>query len=203
MKSCGEMKTTERALRVRAVRDRKTFWLGSIVIALACAGISAAETLATEEQAIRITLPNALSVEPQTRTLTPEQKEALQKATGLRFPEKEFHIFVGQRKQGPEGYALLMNEIGKHEYITFMVGVTPKFEAGEVVVMEYRETRGWEVKEKRFLRQFHGKKVTDPIEVNRDIVNYTGATLSSHAMARGVKKALALAELFYGSEGAH
>jgi len=76
--------------------------------------------------------------------------------------------------------------------------MTARLEVTDVAVMVYRETRGGEVKEQRFLRQFHGKKLSDPIQVNRDIVNYTGATLSSHAIARGVKKALALAELFYG-----
>jgi len=90
-----------------------------------------------------------------------------------------------------------MNEIGKHEYITFIVGVTPKGEVGDVAVMEYRETRGEEVKDRRFLRQFHGKKLTDPITVDRDIENYTGATLSSHAIATGVKKALVLVQAFY------
>jgi Na+-translocating ferredoxin:NAD+ oxidoreductase RnfG subunit len=167
---------------------------------LVVAGQVAAETLLTEQQAIKIALPNASSVEPEVRPLTAEQRDALQKKTGLRFPETQVKCFVGKGRQGTEGYALIMNEIGKHEYITFIVGVTPKFEVGEVAVMEYRETRGWEVKEKRFLRQFHGKKASDPIEVNRDIVNYTGATLSSHAIARGVKKALALAEMFYGPE---
>jgi Na+-translocating ferredoxin:NAD+ oxidoreductase RnfG subunit len=157
-----------------------------------------AETLLGEQQAVKIALPNAVSVESEMRPLSADQRDALQKKTGLRFPETQVKCFVGKGKQGVGGYALIMNEIGKHEYITFIVGVTPKFEVGDVAVMEYRETRGWEVKEKRFLRQFHGKKVSDPIEVNHDIVNYTGATLSSHAIARGVKKALALAEMFYG-----
>jgi Na+-translocating ferredoxin:NAD+ oxidoreductase RnfG subunit len=157
-----------------------------------------AEILLTEQQALKIALPNVASVEPEMRPLTAEQRDALQKRTGLRFPETQVKCFVGKGKEGTQGYALIMNEIGKHEYITFIVGVTPKFEVGDVAVMEYRETRGWEIKEKRFLRQFHGKKIGDPIEVNRDIVNYTGATLSSHAIARGVKKALALAEMLYG-----
>ena len=72
-----------------------------------------------------------------------------------------------------------------------------KGDTRDVAVMDYRETRGWEVKEQRFLRQFRGKSLADPITVDRDIVNYTGATLSSHAIAHGVKKALALIQTFY------
>jgi FAD:protein FMN transferase len=79
------------------------------------------------------------------------------------------------------------------------VGVSPRGKVLEVAVMEYRESRGSEVKERRFLSQFRGKTSSDPIRVNQDIVNYTGATLSSYAIARGVRRALALTHLFYGT----
>src|SRR5207244_5760620 len=53
----------------------------------------------------------------------------------------------------------------------------------DVAVMDYRETRGWEVKEQRFLRQFRRKSLADPITVDRDIVNYTrrDAVLACHS----------------------
>jgi Na+-translocating ferredoxin:NAD+ oxidoreductase RnfG subunit len=157
----------------------------------------AAETLLTEAQALKILFPKSSSVEAQAKVLTAAQREDLQKRTNLHFPENEYRILVTQGKQGADGYAVIMNEIGKHEFITFIVGVTPRGEVSDVAVMEYRETRGGEVQEKRFLRQFHGKKLSDPIAIDRDIVNYTGATLSSHAIATGVRKALALVRLFY------
>ncbi|HUM06042.1 MAG TPA: FMN-binding protein [Terriglobales bacterium] len=157
-----------------------------------------AEIYLTEEQAVKIAIPNAVSVDVETKQLTPAQRDSLQRASRLRFPEPQYRFFVGRNKDGSvAGYALIMNEVGKEEFITFIVGITPKRETGEVVVMEYRETRGGEVREKRFLRQFRGKKTTDPIQVNNDIENYTGATLSSHAIAAGVKKALLLTDTFY------
>jgi thiamine biosynthesis lipoprotein len=158
---------------------------------------SSGETLLTEPEALKIVFPKSLSVETQVRTLTDSQREDLQKKTGMRFPETEYHFFIGHGKAGIDGYAAIMNEIGKHEYITFIVGVSPKGDIRNVAVMDYRETRGWEVKEQRFLRQFRGKSLADPIAVDHDIVNYTGATLSSHAIARGVKKSLALVQTFY------
>jgi len=160
-------------------------------------GVAKPETLLTESQALKIVLPKASSVEPQMQVLTSAQREDLQKKTGLRFPEDKYRCFIGRGQQGIEGYAVIMNEIGKHEYITFIVGVSPKGAVTDVAVMEYRETRGGEVREQRFLRQFRGKKSSDPIKVDRDIVNYTGATLSSHAIAYGVRKALALVQMFY------
>ncbi len=156
------------------------------------------ETYLSEAQAAKIALPNAASVDTEIKQLTSAQRESLQGGSRLRFPEAQYKFFVGRDKDGkPSGYALIMNEIGKEEFITFIVGVSSQGEVGEVAVLDYRETRGSEVKEKRFLRQFRGKKSSDPIQVNRDVTNYTGATLSAHAIARGVKKALLLTDLFY------
>ena len=160
-----------------------------------------AETLATEAEALKIVFPRAQKIDSELRTLTPEQRDTLQKKSGLRFPEREYKWFTASKDGSVTGRALALNEIGKHEYITFMTALTPAGKVSDVVVMEYRESRGGEVREQRFLRQFRGKKSSDPIQVNRDIVNYTGATLSSHAIARGVKKALLLHELFFAPAG--
>jgi thiamine biosynthesis lipoprotein len=157
------------------------------------------ETLLTQEQALKIVFPKSESVKAEIKALTPEQRKTLEENTGLRFAESEYPTFVATTKGQPDGYAVILNEIGKHENITFIVGVSPKGKVNEVAVMEYRESRGGEVKEQRFLSQFRGKTSSDPIRVNQDIVNYTGATLSSYAISRGVRRALALAQLFYGA----
>jgi thiamine biosynthesis lipoprotein len=157
-----------------------------------------AETYLSEEQAVKVALPDAASVMIEQKQLTAGQRDSLQKSSGLRFPEPQYKFFVAHDKAGKTtGYAVILNEVGKEEPITFIVGITPEGKAGEVAVMEYRESRGSEIHEKRFTRQFKGKKPTDTIQVNQDIINYTGATLSSHAMARGVKKALLLVQTFY------
>ena len=169
-----------------------------VALAALVAG-AAAETLLTREQALKVVFPKSESVQPETKVLTTEQRAELENNTGLRFPEAEYPTFVAKSKNAIDGYGVILNEIGKHENITFIVGVSPKGKVLEVAVMEYRESRGSEVKERRFLGQFHGKTSSDPIRVNQDIVNYTGATLSSYAIARGVRRALALTHLFYGT----
>src|SRR3954453_9088795 len=176
------------------LRTLKSFMLLAALLASA-----SAETLLTQEQAIKVVFPKSDSVQAEVKALTPEQRKTLEENTGLRFPEQEYPFFVATTKGQADGYAVILNEIGKHENITFIVGVAPKGKVIEVAVMEYRESRGEEVKEQRFLSQFKGKKSGDPIRVNQDIVNYTGATLSSYAIARGVRRALALTQLFYGA----
>jgi thiamine biosynthesis lipoprotein len=143
-----------------------------------------------EKKAAEIVLRGCDSIHREEKTLSPEDRQQLEKMTGLRFPIAQYTFWTG--KDPACGYAVVMNEIGKSEPITFMVGVDKDGRAGEIALMVFRESRGAEVREPRFTRQFKGKKLRDPIRVNQDIMNYTGATLSSEAIARGVKKALAL-----------
>ena len=173
--------------------------LKTILALLALLSTASAETLLTQEQALKIVFPKSEAVKAETKVLTAEQRKALEENTGLRFPEADYPTFVATTKGQADGYAVILNEIGKHENITFIVGVSPKGKVIEVAVMEYRESRGGEVKEQRFLSQFRGKTSSDPIRVNQDIVNYTGATLSSYAISRGVRRALALVHTLYGA----
>jgi hypothetical protein len=92
----------------------------------------------------------------------------------------------------PLGYAAMGEEIGKYRPITFLVAVDLQLRVSSVAILVYRESRGGEVRRQRFLRQYRGKQVGDPIRINRDIINITGATLSVRALNAGVRKALFL-----------
>src|SRR6266545_2184989 len=54
-----------------------------------------------------------------------------------------------------------------------------------------------EVRDRRFLQQYKGKDLKDPLLPYRDIQNISGATMSVEAIGRGSKKALALLEVVY------
>ena len=150
-----------------------------------------------EKKASEIVLRGCDRVEREEKTLTVDDRAELEKSAGLRFPALRYTFLIGRREAGLCGYAVIIEEIGKSEPITFMVGVDAEGRVSEVALMVFRESRGAEVREPRFTRQFKGKKLESPLRVNQDIMNYTGATLSSEAMARGVKKALALVGHFY------
>src|SRR5262249_19236525 len=159
-----------------------------------------AEVYLTESQALGVILGEKAVVRREQKSLDPELRRKLEQSSNLRFPESTFTFFIATLDGKPAKYALVLNEIGKTEPITFMVGMSLEGKVTEVVIMEFRENRGWEVKEKRFLNQFRGKTVRNAIRVDEDIINYTGATLSSKAVARGVKRALLLLNAFYPGE---
>jgi Na+-translocating ferredoxin:NAD+ oxidoreductase RnfG subunit len=81
--------------------------------------------------------------------------------------------------------------------MTYMVGVAPDGEVTNVEILVYRESRGSEVRKKRFNYQYQGKTVDDPIRINRDVINISGATMSVRSMSAGVKRALVLADELY------
>ncbi len=108
-------------------------------------------------------------------------------------PSKPSYTFYVATSVGRvDGYAIIDEELGEHQPITFAVKLSPdgRVERQEVVV--YREPRGDEVRDERFRHQFVGKGPRDPIATNEDIVAVSGATISSRAMANGVKRAVGL-----------
>lgn len=155
------------------------------------------EVYLTEEQALKILFPKAQKVLAEELRLTPEQKTRIEQRIGWKFPETSFRAFKAESNGKVEGYAVIQETIGKHRPITYIVGITPEGKVFNVEVLVYRESKGSEVRRKRFNAQYEGKTVQDPIRINKDIINVTGATMSVRSLSAGVKRALVLAEEFY------
>ncbi len=151
----------------------------------------------TEEEAAKVMFPDSEKIRKDTLTLTAEQKAFVEEVIGWKFPETSFDIFIGETQGNIDGYALIQNTIGKHRPITYMVGVDSTGECSNFEVLVYREARGNEIATKRFNYQYHGKTIADPIRINRDIINITGATMSVRSASAGVKRVLVMVNEFY------
>lgn len=172
----------------------KTFTMGAVALsALGQTAEAQPRTFLTQQQALQLALPGNQKVARQDVTLSADQIKAVEHAIGVRLGSTSQTIFRGE-----SGYAMILHEIGKEQYITFIVGVTSDFRVRRVALMVFRETRGWEVDDERFTRQFVGKTLNNRISVGSDIVAVTGATLSSRAFCRGARKALAICKAVYG-----
>ena len=151
----------------------------------------------TEEEAAKVMFPDSEKIRRETLVLTPEQKAFVEEVIGWEFPETTFNVFIGETQGNVDGYALIQNTIGKHRPITYMVGVDSTGECLNFEVLVYREARGNEIATKRFNYQYQGKTIGDPIRINRDILNITGATMSVRSASAGVKRVLVLVNEFY------
>jgi len=87
--------------------------------------------------------------------------------------------------------AWILEEIGKEKPITVGLVVSPG--GMEMLrVLEFRESRGWEVRYPFFTDQFIGATLTDLNGLDRDINGISGATLSVRALTKLARMALML-----------
>ncbi|MEI7532063.1 MAG: FMN-binding protein [Betaproteobacteria bacterium] len=91
------------------------------------------------------------------------------------------------------GAWLVIDEVvGKHEMIKYALGINQRGQIVGLEIMEYNESYGYEVMEKKWRGQFLNKTSKDQIKLNHDIENITGATLSSKHVTDGVKRIMVL-----------
>ena len=131
--------------------------------------------------------------------LTAFDRARLRTRLGYEVAKSSYTFFVAETAGKVDGYALIDDENGEHLPITFAVKITPSGAVERQEIVAYREPRGDEVRDLGFRRQFVGKTALDPICPDRDIAVVSGATISSRAMAVGVKRALVLFDLFVRS----
>ncbi len=150
-----------------------------------------------EEDSIKIMLPKSERVRKDVITLNREKKSLIEERIGWKFPEESFEVYIGETEGQIDGYAVVQNTIGKHKPMTYMVGVDNEGSVSNVELLVFRESRGSDVRKKRFNAQYEGKTVLDPVRINKDITNITGATMSVRSMSAGIKRVLVLIDEFY------
>jgi Na+-translocating ferredoxin:NAD+ oxidoreductase RnfG subunit len=176
------------------MRTANSILLGVVLIVGTSSLPAMAIRYLTKEEALRVAIPKAQTMRAEQVELTPAQRQRVQNKVDHPIDTDTFIFHVGKRNDHIDGYAYITDKKGRHRPITFVVGLKPDCSVREVAIMIYREPRGYEVKEKRFLRQYHNKTAQDPIEVRRDIKNISGATISAHSVSAGVREAVAICE---------
>jgi hypothetical protein len=156
-----------------------------------------AEVFLTEEEALKLMFPKSKRIRQDVIRLTPEKKTEIEERIGWKFPEEFFEVYIGETGTQVDGYALIQNTIGKHKHMTYMVGVDPTGACTNVELLVFREAKGSEVRTKRFNVQYEGKTVHDPVRINKDIINISGATMSVRSLSAGVKRVLVLVDEYY------
>jgi len=159
--------------------------------------MSMAEVFLSEEEAVKLMFPKSERIKKDILRVPTDEKMAIEERIGWKFPEDAFEVYIGETGTQVDGYALVQNTIGKHKPMTYMVGVDAHGRVSNVELLVFREARGSEVRTKRFNAQYEGKTVSDPIRINKDIINISGATMSVRSISAGVKRVLVLIDEFY------
>ena len=173
----------------------RTSWLiAPAVLAASTSGY--ATTYLTVEQAQTALFPGA-ALTPAPFTLTPEQRAVIEKKSGVRVRTAEVRAW----RVANGGWFLVDEVLGKHEFITYAVGLDAGGAVLGVEIMDYRETYGYAVREAQWRKQFAGKTARSALKLDDDIRNLSGATLSSRHITDGVKRLLATHAIALATQG--
>jgi Na+-translocating ferredoxin:NAD+ oxidoreductase RnfG subunit len=166
-------------------------WLAPAAIILSVPAPCLAAKYMTLEQAQALIFDQAKEFVPVVINLTPAQIERIERQSRVKVRVPEQHLWEARAAGKLLGWFILDQVIGKHELITYAVGINPDGSVKQFQVIEYREAYGSQVRYVQWRDQFVGKTLADPLEVGTDIVNISGATMSSQHVTEGIKRLLA------------
>ncbi len=148
----------------------------------------------TVEQAQKLIFGPAAQFERRDLKLNKDLARDIEKAAGVRVRLLEVPLWTVVENGKPAGYFIIDEVYGKHEFITYAIAIAPDGKVRQIEVLEYRETYGSQIRYPEWKSQFVGKSAADPVMLETDIQNISGATLSCRHVTEGVKRILATYE---------
>lgn len=140
--------------------------------------------------------PGAKIFVEQNLKLSDEQRERIKALSGVRQRSSEQKIWRAERDGILLGWFVVDEVIGKHEFITYAVGIGGDGKVQGIEILDYRETHGGQVREAAWRKNFVGKSLLDAFKLDEDVPNISGATLSCRNLLDGVKRLLVMHKLF-------
>lgn len=145
----------------------------------------------TVDQAQKEIFPDKTFVRASVK-LSSAQRKAIERVSGVRVLRDEQQVW---RVNGGGGWFIVDEVVGKHEFITYALGLNPDGSVKQIEIMDYRETYGGEIRNASWRAQFAGKTGKSQVKLDSDIKNISGATLSCRHITDGVKRLLAFYEV--------
>jgi len=173
------------------MRTSKWVWIPAAQVPIAIFAPAAyGAVYFTVEQAQQAIFPG-LKLTQSFITLTNEQTREIERRSNANVRHKEVQVW----KVAGGGYFIVDEVVGKHEFITYAVGLNADGTVKQIEIMIYKESYGYQVRNADWRAQFVGKNATAPLKLTQDIKNISGATLSCRHIADGVKRILATYEI--------
>ena len=152
--------------------------------------------LLSQKDALALAFPAGTKVERRTAFLTDEQAAAAEKAAGSKLDSKIWTYYVGTSSSGPAGTAYFESHKVRTMNEAFMVVVNPDATVRFVEILSFAEPDEY-LAPKKWLGQFSGKPLDDELMLRRGLRNITGASLTSDAVTRGVRRVLAVHQVLH------
>lgn len=166
----------------------------ALLLLMAAAGVPVPALADEPPDAARRVFPEGSRFVPVPLDLTRNQLREVRDRADVRVRTNRIQVWHVEGSEGERGWLIIDEVLGKHEFITYSVGIEDGRVTG-IEILEYRESYGGEVQRPSWRQQFHGRQLADGnIRLGRGIDNIAGATLSARNVTDGVRKLLILVE---------
>ena len=165
-------------------------WLAPTAIFSAASVQCIAAQYMSLEQAQALIFPNAKEFVAAPVTLTPDQVARIERQSGVSVRSPQQQVWQARADGKLLGWFIVDRVIGKHELITYAAGINLDGSLRQFQILEYREAYGSQIRFPSWRDQFVGKTAADKVELDTDIVNISGATMSCRHVTEGIKRLL-------------
>ncbi len=169
-------------------------WTVPPAIILSIAPEVCATQYLTIEEAQKLAFPTATQFVEAHVVFRPSDIAAIERLSGQKVRARGQQVWKAHAGSRLLGFFIVDYVIGKHLVIDYAVALELDGRVRQVEILEYRESYGGEITNRDWLAQFVGKTSRDPVGLDKDIRNISGATLSSRHVTEGVKRILAFYE---------
>lgn len=162
------------------------------VVFAVCAESVQAQGALSQAEALQLAFPSAESVR-RTAYLDDAQIARARKlaGTGVDITQRVVTYYRGERNGSPVGVAYFDTHRVRTLNEVLMIVVGPAGDVQRIEVLRFAEPREYKASE-RWLDQFDGKQLTPELSLKKGVVNMTGATLTSAAVTKAVRRVLAM-----------
>ena len=171
--------------------NRRMF-MGALPLGILLASEQAnATTYFTGDAVKRALVPGATRFVDRSVTLSSAQSKSIGAAAKTRVNFPKVIAFDAHSASSKLGTLYIDKVYGKHEFITYAVALDAAGAVIGIEIMDYRESYGDQVRNAAWRKQFSGKRSGQPLFIDKQVKNISGATLSCVHITDGVRRVLA------------
>lgn len=168
--------------------------LGALAALAAAGAPAAASVFHSQQEALALAFPEADRIESKTSVLSEAQAAKVEALARSSLESKLVTIHTGMRGAEVLGFALIDVHNVRTLPEAFMVVLTPEGAVRSVRMLAFHEPLDY-LPPQRWYGQFEHKTLAESLRLGGDIHGVVGATLSTQAATRGVRRALAYYEV--------
>lgn len=169
--------------------------LGSLGAALLLSGPPVgAKVFLSQREALDLAFPTADRIDDKVYIITSKQKAAIQKKARAELESELVTVYSAIEDDRVTGYAFIDIHTVRTHPEAFMAVLNPDGTVRSLHVLAFYEPTEY-MPTDRWYRQFTGKSLANQLRVGRDVHNVVGATLSTYAVSRSVRRILAMFEV--------